>query len=123
MPGMAYPLIPVMGRQKPKASWSSLASLAKPASAKPMRYPAMHTQKGEQHSKEQHSTLSYGVYMYTYMHVYPIYYTYHTYNTHHTYINTNILTSRAAVAHTFNPSTWEAEVGRFLSLRPAWSTK
>jgi hypothetical protein len=27
------------------------------------------------------------------------------------------------VAHTFNPSTWEAEAGKFLSLRPAWSTK
>jgi hypothetical protein len=27
------------------------------------------------------------------------------------------------VAHTFNPSTWEAEAGRFLSLRPAWSTE
>jgi hypothetical protein len=27
------------------------------------------------------------------------------------------------VAHAFNPSTWEAEAGRFLSLRPAWSTK
>jgi major histocompatibility complex class I len=27
------------------------------------------------------------------------------------------------VAHTFNPSTREAEAGRFLSLRPAWSTK
>jgi hypothetical protein len=27
------------------------------------------------------------------------------------------------VAHTFNPSTWEAEAGEFLSLRPAWSTK
>jgi hypothetical protein len=24
------------------------------------------------------------------------------------------------VAHTFNPSTWEAEAGRFLSSRPAW---
>jgi hypothetical protein len=24
---------------------------------------------------------------------------------------------------TFNPSTWEAEAGRFLSLRPAWSSK
>ena len=27
------------------------------------------------------------------------------------------------VAHAFNPSTWEADAGRFLSLRPAWSTK
>jgi hypothetical protein len=27
------------------------------------------------------------------------------------------------VAHTFNPSTWEAEAGGFLSLRPAWSTE
>jgi hypothetical protein len=26
------------------------------------------------------------------------------------------------VAHTFNPSTWEAEAGGFLSSRPAWST-
>jgi hypothetical protein len=25
--------------------------------------------------------------------------------------------------HTFNPSTWEAEAGRFLSLRPAWYTE
>jgi hypothetical protein len=30
---------------------------------------------------------------------------------------------RAVVAHAFNPSTWEAEASRFLSLRPAWSTK
>jgi hypothetical protein len=28
----------------------------------------------------------------------------------------------AVVAHTFNSSTWEAETGRFLSSRPAWST-
>jgi hypothetical protein len=27
------------------------------------------------------------------------------------------------VMHAFNPSTWEAEAGRFLSSRPAWSTK
>jgi hypothetical protein len=27
------------------------------------------------------------------------------------------------VAHAFSPSTWEAEAGGFLSLRPAWSTK
>jgi hypothetical protein len=31
--------------------------------------------------------------------------------------------SLAVVAHAFNPSTWEAEAGEFLSLRPAWSTK
>jgi hypothetical protein len=30
---------------------------------------------------------------------------------------------RAVVAHAFNPSTWEAEAGGFLSLRPAWSTE
>jgi hypothetical protein len=29
----------------------------------------------------------------------------------------------AVVAHAFNPSTQEAEVGGFLSSRPAWSTK
>ena len=36
------------------------------------------------------------------------------------------LTRRAQpgmLAHAFDPSTWEAEAGRFLSLRPAWSTK
>jgi hypothetical protein len=27
------------------------------------------------------------------------------------------------VEHTFNPSTWEAEAGGFLSSRPAWSTE
>jgi hypothetical protein len=27
------------------------------------------------------------------------------------------------VAHAFNSSTWEAEASRFLSSRPAWSTK
>jgi hypothetical protein len=27
------------------------------------------------------------------------------------------------MAHAFNASTWEAEAGRFLSSRPAWSTK
>jgi hypothetical protein len=29
----------------------------------------------------------------------------------------------AVVEHAFNPSTWEAEAGRFLSSRPAWSTE
>jgi hypothetical protein len=27
------------------------------------------------------------------------------------------------VAHAFNPSTWEAEAGKFLISRPAWSTE
>jgi hypothetical protein len=31
--------------------------------------------------------------------------------------------SRVVVAHAFDSSTWEAEAGGFLSLRPAWSTK
>jgi hypothetical protein len=30
---------------------------------------------------------------------------------------------QAVVGHTFNPSTREAEAGRFLSSRPAWSTE
>jgi major histocompatibility complex class I len=30
---------------------------------------------------------------------------------------------QGVVAHTFNPSTWEAETGEILSSRPAWSTK
>jgi hypothetical protein len=29
----------------------------------------------------------------------------------------------AVVVHAFNPSTWEAEAGEFLSSRPAWSIK
>jgi hypothetical protein len=35
----------------------------------------------------------------------------------------NIFSSQAVVAHAFNPSTWEAETGRFLSSRPTWSTE
>jgi ABC-type phosphate/phosphonate transport system substrate-binding protein len=27
------------------------------------------------------------------------------------------------VVHAFNPSTWEAEAGRALSLRPVWTTE
>jgi hypothetical protein len=34
-----------------------------------------------------------------------------------------LLPKPGMVAHTFNPSTWEAEAGEFLSLRPAWSTE
>jgi hypothetical protein len=34
-----------------------------------------------------------------------------------------IIPQPGMVAHTFNPSTREAEAGRFLSSRPAWSTK
>jgi len=30
---------------------------------------------------------------------------------------------REVMAHAFDPSTWEAEAGEFLSSRPAWSTK
>jgi hypothetical protein len=32
-----------------------------------------------------------------------------------------IQTGWVVVVHAFNPSTWEAEAGRFLSSRPAWS--
>jgi hypothetical protein len=33
----------------------------------------------------------------------------------------NVWSEPGVVAHAFNPSTWEAEAGGFLSLRPAWS--
>jgi hypothetical protein len=33
------------------------------------------------------------------------------------------MNSWAVVAHTFNPRTWEAEAGRFLGSRSAWSTE
>jgi hypothetical protein len=45
-------------------------------------------------------------------------------------LNNNITLSQVwcsyepgVVAHAFNLSTWEAEAGEFLSLRPAWSTE
>ena len=31
--------------------------------------------------------------------------------------------SQPVVAHAFNPRTWEAEAGGFLSWRPAWSSE
>jgi len=34
-----------------------------------------------------------------------------------------VISKPGMVAHAFNPSTWKAEAGGFLSLRPAWSTK
>jgi hypothetical protein len=34
-----------------------------------------------------------------------------------------LLCKPSVVAHAFNPSTWEAEAGGFLSSRPAWSTE
>jgi hypothetical protein len=36
---------------------------------------------------------------------------------------TTFYDQQEVVAHTFNPSTWEAEAGRFLSSRPAWFTQ
>jgi transcription elongation factor len=40
------------------------------------------------------------------------------------YISSTLKTNKqpGMVAHAFNPSTWEAEAGRFLSSSPAWST-
>ena len=37
--------------------------------------------------------------------------------------NLNFKLKPSVVTHAFNPSTWEAEAGRFLSLRPAWYTE
>jgi hypothetical protein len=34
-----------------------------------------------------------------------------------------LIETERVVALAFNPSTWEAEAGGFLSLRPAWSTE
>ena len=45
----------------------------------------------------------------------------------HYYLPLRVRNLRASpgvvVVHAFNPSTWEVEAGRFLSLRPAWSTE
>jgi hypothetical protein len=40
-----------------------------------------------------------------------------------TFLKKLFLKSWAVVMHAFNPSTREAEAGRFLSSRPAWSTE
>jgi hypothetical protein len=37
--------------------------------------------------------------------------------------NKKVLEKPGVVVHAFNPSTWEAEAGGFLSSRPAWSTE
>jgi hypothetical protein len=41
----------------------------------------------------------------------------------HTRPNIEIDIQPGVMAHAFNPSTWEAEAGGFLSSRPVWSTK
>jgi major histocompatibility complex class I len=38
-------------------------------------------------------------------------------------MNKNLNSQPGVVAHAFNPSTWEAEAGEFLSSRLAWSTE
>ena len=37
-------------------------------------------------------------------------------------LNSKMSLGQAVVTHACNPSTWEAEVGGFLSSRPAWSS-
>jgi hypothetical protein len=38
-------------------------------------------------------------------------------------VNVQCIVEKAVVVHAFNPSTWGAEAGGFMSSRPAWSTK
>jgi hypothetical protein len=45
------------------------------------------------------------------------------FSTRYLLYNIKVFLSQAVVAHAFNPSTWEAEAGEFLSSRPAWSTE
>jgi hypothetical protein len=65
------------------------------------------------------------MYVHTCMYTYICKYMYICIYTHthtHTFFKFWTL-CQAVVVHGFNPSTWEAEAGRFLSLRPAWSTE
>jgi hypothetical protein len=41
----------------------------------------------------------------------------------YTFVFKDLVSLWAVVAHTFNPSPWEAEAGGFLSSIPAWSTE
>ena len=53
-------------------------------------------------------------------------YTTHRVMYHHSIASTTGIKAQeswAVVAHAFNPSTWEAEEGEFLSSRPACSTE
>jgi hypothetical protein len=45
------------------------------------------------------------------------------FNAHSYFVPLEMLGPELGVAHVFNPRTWEAEAGRFLSSRPAWSTE
>jgi hypothetical protein len=52
------------------------------------------------------------------------YFNYYSLSIHHIMLKLALKAARqAVVAHAFNPSTWEAEAGRFLSSRSAWSTE
>jgi hypothetical protein len=85
----------------------------------------MHTQILTYISHTQHT------YIHTYMHTYIHRHTapqvhrkksmWQIYIIH--YFNFKSLKLLGVVAHAFNPSTWEAEAGRFLSSRPTWSTE
>jgi hypothetical protein len=48
---------------------------------------------------------------------------YHVQQSRSAKLNSIEKNSRGVVAHTFNPSIREAEAGRLLSSRPAWSTE
>jgi hypothetical protein len=72
--------------------------------------------------KSTHVPMGTGTHIYTYPSPFPPSHT-HKYVLSLTlsHIHLNNFLSWAVVAHAFIPSTWEAEVGGFLSSRPAWS--